>query len=89
MNQTDKTDSNPETVSTVTKYIKIYSDNPIHDCIDRIIGYCEYLERTDHNDYFTFKWMKEASLELAVLCEQRQAKASLKTVQEINAKRTH
>jgi hypothetical protein len=33
-----------QTVSIVTKHIKIYSDNPIHDAIDRIIDACEGLD---------------------------------------------
>jgi hypothetical protein len=35
---------NQQPVSTVTKHIKIYSDNPIHDCIDRIMDACSELE---------------------------------------------
>jgi hypothetical protein len=44
-------------ISAVTKHIKIYSDNPIHDAIDRIINSCACLDEGD--DY-----MGLASLEL-------------------------
>jgi hypothetical protein len=37
MTQTDPTTPHTQPVSAVTKHIKIYSDNPIHDAIDRVI----------------------------------------------------
>ncbi len=63
---------NPQPVSTVTKHIKIYSDNPIHDCIDRMIGYCEYLDDPNANTHFAFKWMMEAANELAEFCKDEE-----------------
>jgi hypothetical protein len=50
MNQPNKMTPNPQPVSTVTKHIKIYSDNPIHDCIDRIITAVNYLDEA--NDFY-------------------------------------
>jgi hypothetical protein len=48
---TDNT-ATTESVSTVTKHITIYSDNPIHDCIDRIIDACSALdEGTDRQSH--------------------------------------
>jgi hypothetical protein len=49
-------------VSAVTKHIKVYSDNPIHDAIDRAIDSCAYIDEGD--DY-----MGLASLELKVAAE--------------------
>jgi hypothetical protein len=51
MNQPNKMTPNPQPVSTVTKHIKIYSDNPIHDCIDRIIDACSRID--EGNDIST------------------------------------
>jgi hypothetical protein len=72
MNQPEKMTPNPQPVSTVTKHIKIYSDNPIHDCIDRMIGYCEYLDDPNANTHFAFKWMQEAASELSALCQNEE-----------------
>jgi hypothetical protein len=72
MTQKSKTTTTTEPVSTVTKHITIYSDNPIHDCIDRMIGYCEYIEKADANTHFAFKWMQEAASELAALCQDEE-----------------
>ncbi len=47
MNSDTNSEPTPNTVSTVTKHIKIYSDNPIHDCIDRIITAVNYLDEAD------------------------------------------
>jgi hypothetical protein len=44
---TDPLSGTTQPVSTVTKHIKIYSDNPIHDCIDRIINSCACLDEDD------------------------------------------
>jgi hypothetical protein len=57
MHQPDKITPNPQPVSTVIKHIKIYSDNPIHDCIDRIIYACECIDQGDD-------WALSASIEL-------------------------
>jgi hypothetical protein len=57
-----------EPVSTVTKHIKIYSDNPIHDCIDRIISYTEYLELDSVDKNYALDCVREAASELAELC---------------------
>lgn len=58
----------PATISTVTKHIKIYSDNPIHDCIDRIIDACACLD--EGNDFcgMASAEMYEAADELLELC---------------------
>jgi len=46
-------------VSTVTKHIKIYSDNPIHDCIDRIIDICDLV---DENNEYLMIYLSELEL---------------------------
>jgi hypothetical protein len=51
MNQPDKMTPNPQPVSTMTKHIKIYSDNPIHDCIDRIIHHAALLDEGGEDEY--------------------------------------
>jgi hypothetical protein len=50
MNQPDQITPTSQPVSTVTKHIKIYSDNPIHDCIDRIITAVNCLDEA--NDFY-------------------------------------
>jgi tagatose-1,6-bisphosphate aldolase non-catalytic subunit AgaZ/GatZ len=44
-------------VSTVTKHIKIYSDNPIHDCIDRIIDAVAGLDHDNDISYYASQLM--------------------------------
>ncbi len=37
----------PASISAVIKHIKVYSDNPIHDCIDRIITACTDIDENE------------------------------------------
>jgi hypothetical protein len=62
MPKTNDLTPNPAPISTITKHIKIYSDNPIHDAIDRIINSCACIDEGD--DY-----MGLASLELKEAAE--------------------
>lgn len=66
------TDSNqaPHTVSTVTKHIKLYSDNPIHDCIDRIIDYAARLDEGLGDSIVNHRQLKNAARELNQLAHQ-------------------
>jgi hypothetical protein len=57
MTQSDNINSAVQQISTVTKHIKLYSNNPIHEAIDRIINSAACLDEGD--DY-----MGLASLEL-------------------------
>jgi hypothetical protein len=58
-------------VSTVTKHIKIYSDNPIHDCIDRIIDACVCIdEGTDYRG-FASENLHNAAMDLRRLTTTR------------------
>jgi hypothetical protein len=57
MTQNSKTTTTTQPVSTVTKHITIYSDNPIHDCIDRIIDAVIIIDEDDD-------WSLSASQEL-------------------------
>jgi hypothetical protein len=51
MTETTEITPSPQPVSTVTKHITIYSDNPIHDCIDRIIDACSALDEGGEDEY--------------------------------------
>jgi hypothetical protein len=54
-------------ISTVTKHIKIYSDNPIHDAIDRIINSCACLDEGDDYMGLASLELREATEDLLVL----------------------
>lgn len=76
-----------EPVSTVTKHIKIYSDNPIHDCIDRIIDAVAYIDE-DHD------WMgsqsgklQEAAEDLLILACDLRKQANDKIRKRLNAEK--
>jgi hypothetical protein len=71
MNQPDKMTPNPQPVSTVTKHIKIYSDNPIHDCIDRIIDSSVCLDELDNDKFFNAMKLHVAAKELVDLALSR------------------
>lgn len=64
---------NPQPVSTVTKHIKIYSDNPIHDCIDRIINSCVGLDEANEHAFYYSLALKAAAEELCELTYERAA----------------
>jgi hypothetical protein len=63
--------STPAPVSIVTKHIKIYSDNPIHDCIDRIIDACVGLDMGDDDALFYAIELSEATDKLHELAFSR------------------
>jgi hypothetical protein len=71
--QPNKTASNPDTVSTITKHIKLYSDNPIHDAIDRIIESCEGLDEANQHAFYHSLCLKAAAEELCELACERAA----------------
>lgn len=58
---------NPESISIVTKHIKIYSDNPIHDAIDRIIDSCACLDEGDDYMGLASAELREAAEDLLEL----------------------
>ncbi len=65
-----------EPVSTVTKHIKIYSDNPIHDCIDRIINAAIFIDEGDDFCGMGAAELNDAAEDLQVLaCKIRQQKS--------------
>jgi hypothetical protein len=64
MNQPNEMTPNPQPVSTVTKHIKIYSDNPIHDCIDRIIECSARLDENIGDSIVNHRELKNVAREL-------------------------
>lgn len=77
---------NPEdaTVSIIPKSIKIYSDNPIHHAIDRIIDSCNRIDEED--DYFGLASLdlKIAAEDLLILACHRMAKIKVQYPPEIH-----
>jgi hypothetical protein len=69
-----KTTPNTNSVSTIVKHIKIYSDNPMHEAIDRIINSCLCLDEGD--DYYGLASLelREAAEDLLVLACQNLTK---------------
>jgi hypothetical protein len=58
-------------VSTVTKHIKIYSDNLIHDCIDRIIDACSYIDEGGEDVYEQLIELEQAAEKLSLLAQRK------------------
>lgn len=77
MNQKFDHPNASEPVSTVTKHIKIYSDNPIHDCIDRIITAVSCIDEDNG-------WRQSASVELYDAADKLLAHAWALRVEETN-----
>jgi hypothetical protein len=67
MNQPQHSEPTPTPVSTVTKHIKIYSDNPIHDCIDRIINACIGMDAGGEDSHYYAVKLKNSAEELFLL----------------------
>ncbi len=74
----------PASISAVIKHIKVYSDNPIHDCIDRIITACTNIDEDCDYCYFSSLELKAAAEDLFILATQRYAKIRTKTKLEID-----
>jgi hypothetical protein len=60
-------DATFEQITACTKYIRVYSDNPIHNQIDRIIDACSYVDEGGDNLYFYLSELKDAAEELTEL----------------------
>jgi hypothetical protein len=73
MNSETNSEPTLHTVSTVTKHIKIYSDNPIHDCIDRIIDACVALDQRDQCAFIYALELEKAADELLDLARDRRS----------------
>jgi hypothetical protein len=79
--------STAQPISTVTKHIKIYSDNPIHDCIDRIINSCACFDEDDDRFGMASVEMIEAAEELIALTVKRRSEAVNKLLGKIYDKK--
>jgi hypothetical protein len=75
--------------STVTKHIKIYSDNPIHDCIDRIIdAVAVFDEGDDYSSIAAAQELLDATESLYSLAAIRRYDAAAKTREGVYTNRT-
>ena len=71
MNQSNYPNPQDATVSIITKTIKIYSDNPIHDAIDRIINSCACIDEGDDYCHMATLELEEAAEDLLILANAR------------------
>jgi hypothetical protein len=53
------------------KHIKLYSDNPIHDCIDRIINACACIDENEDYRGFASENLHNAAIDLRRLTTNR------------------
>jgi hypothetical protein len=89
MSQPDKMTPNPQPVSAITKHIKLYSDNPIHDCIDRIITACEEIDEGSQWAQSAAVELQDASSQLVVLAMKLQVKQHYEQLQKTNGNITN
>jgi hypothetical protein len=73
-------------VSTVTKHIKIYSDNPIHDCIDRIIESSTMIDSVNTDKEYHLSLLREAAEDLSDICVDSEYRMRLVGAQKTYAK---
>jgi spore cortex formation protein SpoVR/YcgB (stage V sporulation) len=66
-----KDDTIAQPVSTVTKHVKLYSDNPIHDCIDRLIDTCNCLDESGKDSYDFLQQIRDTAEELFEIAERK------------------
>lgn len=71
MTQSDNINSAAQQISAATKHIKLYSNNPIHNQIDRIIDACSFVDEGGDDLIFYLSELKYASEELFVLSYQK------------------
>ena len=71
MTKSDYSTPNTEPVSAITKHVKIYSDNPIHDAIDRIINSCACIDEDDDYCHMASLELQEAASDLLILANDR------------------
>ena len=84
MNQSNYPNPGDATVSIIPKSIKIYSDNPIHDAIDRIIDSCACIDEGDDRCHMASLELREAAEDLLILACDRIAKIKLKSEKPTN-----
>ncbi|WP_309740095.1 hypothetical protein [Chamaesiphon sp. OTE_20_metabat_361] len=73
MTKSDYSIPNTDPVSAVTKHIKIYSDNPIHDAIDRIIDSCLCIDEGHDECHVGSIELRNAAEDLLILAVKRLA----------------
>jgi hypothetical protein len=66
-----KDDTIAQPVSTVTKHVQLYSDNPIHDCIDRLIDACALLDESGKDSYDLLQQLRDTAEELFEIAERK------------------
>ena len=76
-------------ISTVIKSIKIYSDNPIHDCIDRIIDACVGVDQVDEDAFFYAMELNQVAEQLLYLSGELRRKCNDKYRKEIYDRKPH
>lgn len=76
-----------EPISTVTKHIKIYSDNPIHDCIDRIIDVCARLDEGIGDSIANYRELKNVTYKLNQIAHNSGYNEIQKREAKLNANR--
>jgi hypothetical protein len=86
MSKTTKATRTTDPVSTTTKHIKIYSDNPIHDCIDRIIEHSTMLDAANTDKEYHLSLLREAAEDLSDICVDSEYRMRLIGAQKTYAK---
>jgi hypothetical protein len=78
MTESDNIPAAERVTSAITKHIKIYSDNPMHDAIDRIIDSCTRIDESE--DYYQSAYLdlQQAADELLSLTIYRMTAAERK-----------
>jgi hypothetical protein len=76
-------------VSIVTKHIKIYSDNPIHDCIDRIINAVAVIDEDDKHSGLASVELYEVARQLLMLATDRMVLINIEYLKQKNGAKSN
>ena len=87
MTQSDRTTPDPAPVSVITKHIQIYSDNPIHEAIDRIINSCACIDEGDDYGGMASHELREAAEDLLALACHNLSQSQRKKQRRMNETR--
>ncbi|WP_373547963.1 hypothetical protein [Chamaesiphon sp.] len=89
MTQSNYPNPQDATVSIIPKSIKIYSDNPIHDAIDRIIDSCNSIDEGQDSFGLVSVELKVAAEDLLILACHRMADIRYQYLYKINEQKAN
>ena len=89
MNPDEKITETTDSVLIVKKWIAIYSNNPMHDAIDRIINSCACIDEGDDYRGLASIELQEAAEDLFRLASNNVVKLAIEYQRKINEQKSN